>query len=42
MPNINAFRQVVHEKMIFKVFCYINLYKLSPKGASICDLRDFI
>jgi len=30
MPNINAFRPVVHEKM-FKGFCYINLSKtLSP------------
>jgi len=26
MPNINAFRPVVHEK-IFKGVCYINLYE---------------
>jgi len=43
MPNINAFEQVVHEKKIFKVFCYINLYKtMSPLGLAICDPRDFI
>jgi len=32
MPNINAFRPVIHgEKKMFQVFCYINLYKhLSP------------
>jgi len=27
MPNINAFRPVVHEKKTFKGFCYIYLYK---------------
>jgi len=27
MPKINAFRPVVHQKKIFKGFCYINLYK---------------
>jgi len=27
MANIKAFRPVVHEKKIFKGFCYINLYK---------------
>jgi len=34
MPNINAFRQVVHEKKIFEDFCYKNLYNsMSLKGA---------
>jgi len=28
MPNIYAFRPVVHEKKIFKGFKYINLYKM--------------
>jgi len=27
MLNINAFRPVIHEKKMFQVFCYINLYK---------------
>jgi len=35
MPNINAVRPVIHE-MIFKGFCYINLYKnLSLNGVAI-------
>jgi len=43
MPKINAFRPVVHEKKIFKGFCYINIYKImSPYGVAICDPRDFI
>jgi len=33
MPNINAFQLVVHEKKIFKGFCYINLYKICPLRA---------
>jgi len=34
MPNINAFRPVIHGKKVFQVFCYINLYKtLSPLRA---------
>jgi len=28
MPNIYAFRSVVHGKKIFKGFYYINLYKM--------------
>jgi len=40
MPNMNAFRPVVHEK-ILKMFCYINLYKnMFPYGMAICDPRD--
>jgi len=31
MPNINAFKVVVHEK-IFKGLCYINLYVLLGRG----------
>jgi len=43
MPNIKAFRSVVHEKNIFKGFCYINLYKtMTPLGVAICDPREFI
>jgi len=32
MPNINAFEEVVHEKKIFKGFCYINLcpFRVQP------------
>jgi len=30
MPNINAFRPVVHKEEIFKGFYYINLYKIFP------------
>jgi len=39
MPNINTFKEVVHEKKIFKGFCYnINIYKImSPLGVTICD-----
>jgi len=30
MSNINAFSLVVHEKNIFKGFCFLNLYKTVP------------
>jgi len=34
MPNINAFRPVIHGKKMFQVFCYISLYKdVSPLRA---------
>jgi len=37
------FGQLVHEKKIFKCFCYINLYKIvSPLSVAIHDPRDFI
>jgi len=42
MPNINAFRQAVHENKIVKVVCYINLKNMSPKGEAVSDLRNFI
>jgi len=43
MPNIIAFRPVVHDENIFKGFCYINLYKImSLWGVAICDPSDFI
>jgi len=29
MPNINAFRQLAHEKKIFKAFCYIQFFKIN-------------
>jgi len=34
MPNINAFRPVIHAKKMFQVFCNINLYNnVSPLRA---------
>jgi len=33
MLNIKALRPVIHEKNIFKGFCYINLIKLWPLKA---------
>jgi len=39
MPTINAFKVVVHEKNIFKGFCYLNLLSL---GEAIYDPREFI
>jgi len=43
MPTINAFKVVVHEKKIFKGFCYINLYtNIPPKGMAIYDPKEFI
>jgi len=43
MPNMNGLKQVVHEKKVFKGFCYINLYiDMYPnKGVSSCEPRDF-
>jgi len=35
MPNINTLKVVVHEKKIYKGFCYINLHvykKYVPSG----------
>jgi len=49
MPNINAYKVVVHEKTIFKGFCSINLYKfivpfgrghLRPKGLYLNKLES--
>jgi len=43
LPNITAFKPVVHEKNIFSNFCNINIYEIvSPYGVAICDPRDFI
>jgi len=34
MPNVNAFRAVIHKKKMFKGFCYINLFlKICPLWA---------
>jgi len=35
MPNINAFKVVVHEKKIFKGFCYIKLWPYVTPGTLI-------
>jgi len=42
-PSLVEIGQVVHEKKIFKSFCYVSLYKImSPKGVAVYDPTDFI
>jgi len=44
MPNINAFRSVIHgKKEVSKILLYKPIYKFVPfKGMVIYDPRDFI
>jgi len=42
MSIINAFKNVVHEKIV-NGFCYINLHPpIPPQGMAICDPNEFI